>query len=83
MNHKLKFAPTSLNSKFYGCIKRIHMYQTLEDTITEVHIEKRKSTFNPIDDKWHLEWIKIQRPDNPDVIFHYNDWIKNEKIFIA
>ena len=55
----------------------------LEDTITEVHIEKKKTKFNPLDDKWHLEWIKIQRPDNPDVIFHYNDWIKNEKVIIA
>ena len=55
----------------------------LKDTINEVHIKKKKSTLNPVNDEWHLEWIKIQRSNNPDVIFHYNDWIKNEKIVIA
>ena len=64
-------------------IDSFKIYGPSLDTISEIHIQKKKSSLHPVDDKWHLEWIKIQRPDNPDVMFHYNDWIKNEKIVIA
>ena len=33
-------------------------------------------------DDWHLEWIKIERKDRPAILFQYNNWVKQNPIYI-